>query len=183
VPQNPSKARKMAKQRSQTAALGATVDIDFWRNTLRGRQAKLLAAVATYDGRGHRRGEPVPLYGANPRLAADDEFLHAHPLYSGLKIRSTRLTGRLLMVDGTQDAVADVLETTVEQLSDPNDQSVCQRVAAELFGQGVHVLQILSSRARSRGSVLIVERSAALELLREDEIVYRTITQAHQPRD
>lgn len=175
MPQVPSKVRNIASPPAQIAALGAVLDIDFWRNTRRDWPAKDTAAVASYDGRGHRAGEPVPVYGANPRLAADDEFLYAHPIYSGMEIRSTKLTGRLWIVDGTQEAVAATLEATVAQLSDPQDRSVCQRVTHELFRQGAHAFKVRSARARTHGDVLIVERSAARELLKEEEIVYRTI--------
>lgn len=157
-------------------SLGEVSDIAIWRNTPASVSAKTTSANADYDGRGHRRGEPVPLYGADPQQAADDEFLHAHPVYADVEIRSTKLTGSLFVVDASQDAIAAALGSTPGQLSDPNDRSICQRITSELFAAGVQALRLPSARANSSGSIVIVERSAALELLREEEIVYRTIT-------
>ncbi len=155
--------------------LGDIVDVCLWRNTRKGMPAKRLATMADYPSRGYRPGEPTALHAAETQSAADKEFLHAHSVYAGVEIRTTTLAGRLLLVDGTRDAIATALGTTPSQLSHPSDYSACQRVASELFAQGVQALRILSARSRSGDSVVIVERAAALALLQEVEIVYRVI--------
>jgi hypothetical protein len=157
-------------------SLVTDLDKDIWRNTPRGRRALEISAKASYDGRGHRKGEPAPLYGGYPQPVVDDEFLHTHPFRSGTEIRSTRLTGHLLAVDGTQDAIAVALGTTVAQLSNPDDRSICQRITRELFAEGFQALWLPSARAITPGAIVIIEHSAALELLREEDVLYRTIT-------
>jgi hypothetical protein len=154
--------------------LGATVYVELWRNTPRNRAAKQLFARASYGARGNTAGERAHLNAGDTQPVADEEFLHTYPAYSGVEIRSTLLTGRVLMVDSAQEAVAAVLGVTAAQLSDPNDWSICQRVVRDLFAHGFQALRLPSARAD--GSIVIVEHSAALRLLREQQIVYRTIT-------
>jgi hypothetical protein len=90
-----------------------------------------------------------------------------------VEIRTTILTGSLLVVDGTDDDFVAKFEATAAQLSDPKDWSICQRVIRELFVAGFQAVRLDS--ARFDDSIVIVEHFAALRLFQEGEITYRTI--------
>jgi hypothetical protein len=152
----------------------ASLTARFWRNTRSGRPAKELSPTASYGARGTAPGEPTNLSAADSQFVADAEFLHAHPAYAGVEIRTTVLTGHLLVADGTDDDVVAEFEATAAQLSDPNDWSICQRVVRQLFAGGFQAVRLRS--ARSNGTIVIVEHWAALHLLQEEEITHRTIS-------
>jgi RES domain len=163
-----------------TAIPGVPQNVELWRNTSRGASAKALSASASYPGRGHRPGDRAPLYGGESLAVADDEFLHAHPAYAGVEIRSTRLIGDLLVLDGTKGIDVNGDRIAPSELADPADRSTCQQVAQELFAQGYQALRLLSSRARRAGTIVIVEYQAALDLLEEVEVLYRVAMAAER---
>jgi hypothetical protein len=151
------------------------VDLEIYRNTPRPKKALETDEVATHAARGHQVGEPTPVYTGCSQPTADAEFRHAHPALVGCEIRSTVLVGRLLLIDATQEAIAEALETSVAALERPNDWSACQRLTREAFAQGAQAVKLRSVRNRPHGANVIVERSAALELLRESKTFYRIL--------
>jgi len=154
--------------------LAKAVDLQLFRNTLAPRAALITAEIALGDGRGHRQGQPTPIYGSENRSTADAEFLYHHPYFSGSTIRSTEIVGRLLVVDVTQEAVALALGVRIEDLGRDGDWLPCQRLTSEIFAQGAQALRLPSAR-HAGGTNLIVERSAGMTCLSEGEIAYRVI--------
>lgn len=155
-------------------SFGEVVPVSLSRVTVASRPALEIAAVATYDGRGHRIGEPVPLYASEDWETARAEFLFHHPALEGVLVRCTTLTGRLLVVDVIQTDAATAAGTTVKALTaDPPTE--CQRFTAEAFAKGAEAVRLPSARREEDGVNLVVQRAAALASLSEAAVEYRRL--------
>lgn len=139
------------------------VDLKLVRITAASRDAFEIAEVATYEGRCHQVGDPVPLYSSETYETAEVEFLFNHPYFSGTRIRCTTLVGRLLVIEGSHPSALGALGLALADLKS-HDRSACQRFSQEAFRSGIQAVRLPSVRHEG-GLNVAVGRWAALNLL------------------
>lgn len=140
-----------------------------FRNTPFGVDAwSAVGEVARYEGRFHRKGEPLPQYAANSQLATIRELeLHSQePLEPSREILR-RITA-IALAAGSQVLIADHAETlaaaevTLEQVYDFANYGACHALMDYARSQGVVAVETQSNADRGQRTIAILPEKARL---------------------
>lgn len=139
-----------------------------YRNTPFGEDAwKAVGTSAGYEGRFHRRGEPLPLYASDSAYAAlrELELQTASPLEPQREV--LRRVTAVALVAGSRILIADHAETleatglTLDRVYDPDDYSACHQLA-QYAGKlsGVVAISTQSNAERPQRTVAVLPKHA-----------------------